>query len=234
MARLGPRNQSPDRSKYDLQKWHYVNVPILLDGTRPAKVNLAMGQPRGPAKEWNVAQATRFCLTMIEGDDAPHQQALAYCWLFHLVGDLHQPLHSTAIFCERFPEGDRGGNSIPTKQGRNLHSLWDNLLGRDHKLNSVRRVSLQLQARPEDWTVDTETDLQEWLEESHALAKSFAYSPAIVAAVRSDVEKLAPIDVGEEYLVEAGRHARSRIVAAGVRLATLLGDEQAPGPPAAP
>jgi len=30
-------------------------------------------------------------------------------WLFHLIGDIHQPLHSTALFSTKlFPEGDRG------------------------------------------------------------------------------------------------------------------------------
>ena len=49
-------------------------------------------------------------------------------WLFHLVGDIHHPLHCTAVFSEQFPNGDKGGNdafirirSSPVK----LHSMWD-------------------------------------------------------------------------------------------------------------
>ena len=52
-------------------------------------------------------------------------KAILLCWLFHLVGDIHQPLHCSAMFTPRlFSEGDRGGNSI--KVGKyNLHSTWD-------------------------------------------------------------------------------------------------------------
>lgn len=28
-----------------------------------------------------------------------------------------------------FPEGDRGGNEIKSRQSKNLHALWDGLLG---------------------------------------------------------------------------------------------------------
>ena len=42
--------------------------------------------------------------------NSPDVKAMAYCWLFHLVGDIHQPLHCTALFsAEHFPKGDRGG-----------------------------------------------------------------------------------------------------------------------------
>lgn len=116
--------RGPDRSQFGMGPRHYVNFPLLINHVRPAEVNLAVDRPRGPAKQWNIAQATRFSLATIEDDQAtPQQNALAYCWLFYLVGDMPQPLHSTALFCERFPADDRGGNPIKTRQGRILHSL---------------------------------------------------------------------------------------------------------------
>jgi hypothetical protein len=34
-------------------------------------------------------------------------------WMLHIVGDLHQPLHATAMFCLDLPaNGDRGGNKV--------------------------------------------------------------------------------------------------------------------------
>ena len=216
--------RGPDRSTFDRGTWHYVKFPLLLDGTRPAKLNLATGPPRGDSKSWNVAQAARYSLATIEGNASPQAKALAYCWLFHLVGDMHQPMHSTALFCERFPAGDRGGNSIPLRQSGNLHSLWDNLLGRRHRLNDVRREAFQLAQLKDAWNVDTTTDIADWIAESHELAKTFAYDPVILEAVRQPGE-LQTIDLPEEYLKAAGEHAQRRVIAAGVRLAALLGAE---------
>ena len=38
------------------------------------------------------------------------EKAIYLTWLMHLVGDIHQPLHCTAVFREQFPNGDKGGN----------------------------------------------------------------------------------------------------------------------------
>lgn len=50
-------------------------------------------------------------------------------YLIHLVGDIHQPLHSVAMFSNEFPEGDQGGNKItvkaPNGTSYNFHSFWD-------------------------------------------------------------------------------------------------------------
>jgi hypothetical protein len=131
-------------------------------------------------------------------------------------------MHSMALVCERFPNGDRGGNSIPTVQGRNLHALWDNLLGRQHRTNDVKREVAELRQRPTLWKVDTKSDVEAWIQESCELAKTFAYSPQILDAVQLPGE-LANINLPRDYLEAAGDHARGRVVAAGLRLAVLLG-----------
>lgn len=100
---------------------------------------------------WNVLQATNYCLSVIKSDAPPSQKALAYSWLLHLIGDLHQPMHSVALFCERYPYGDRGGNSVKLAKGDSLHSLWDNLLGHSHKPNDVKREYVELKEQPYLW-----------------------------------------------------------------------------------
>jgi S1/P1 Nuclease len=40
------------------------------------------------------------------------RKAIALAWLFHLVGDIHQPLHTAQLFTTEYPQGDRGGNEI--------------------------------------------------------------------------------------------------------------------------
>ena len=58
----------------------------------------------------------------------------------------------------------------------------------------------------------------------HELAKSFVYSWDILFAVERRGD-LPPIVLPESYLEEAGRHARARIVAAGMRPGVVIGGE---------
>ncbi len=70
-----------------------------------------------------------------------------------------------------------------------------------------------------------EMDPQKWAQESHALCESFVYSESILNAVRNTPkgEKLPPMDLPTEYMREAGREARLRVIVGGVRLGVLLG-----------
>jgi hypothetical protein len=218
---------------YDMPTWHYVNFPIFVGEERPVEFN-RQTEPTGDRAQWNVIQAIVYCRQVLQGDTTPADKAVAYCWLFHLVGDLHQPLHSVSLVCDRFPTGDRGGNSIPLVQGRNLHALWDNLLGRRHRLQDVAREVAELKSDAALWRVDVKSNIPAWIAESRELAESAAYAPVIPAAVRRSGE-LAPITLPENCLKSAGAHARRRVVAAGVRLAALLvlesmAEEMAPAP----
>jgi hypothetical protein len=133
-------------------------------------------------------------------------------------------MHLTALVCNRFPEGDRGGNSIPV-QGDNLHALWDNFLGRQHKPNDVKREVAELKARPELWKID-DGDVDTWIKESHELAR-LAYCPEILEAVQQPGE-LEKIRLPVSYLKTSGEYARQRVVAAGLRLSVLLGGSAEP------
>ena len=158
--------------------------------------------------DYNVVQAIEHSRRTIADDSTgPAEKAVAYCWLFHLVGDLHQPLHSCALVSvNQFPKGDRGGNQIPLTRGNNLHSLWDNLLGRSENFNNVLKVAAELSDREvygDVWdSAAKETDVRKWTVESHRLAESFIYSPAILAAVRNTPagEQLSPITPSTDYL----------------------------------
>jgi hypothetical protein len=171
--------------------------------------------------EWNVAQAIGASKLLVEPWTQPAEKAFGYCWLFHLVGDVHQPLHTVTLVCDRFPEGDRGGNSIRVVQGRNLHSLWDNLLGRGDRMSDVLREVEQLKRNQRLWRVDVDADVDVWIKESRTLAESFVYSPDVLAAVDRPGE-LITVSMPRAYLEEAGDHAKQRIVAAGLRLAQVL------------
>lgn len=57
------------------------------------------------------------------------ERALFARYLVHLVGDIHQPLHSVALYNKTYPKGDAGGNLISVVlingSKSNFHSYWD-------------------------------------------------------------------------------------------------------------
>ena len=213
------------KTEYDRPSWHYIDIPLFPEGERSVKFNLSTDFPTDiDSKDYNVAQATKNCLSILDQSDSASECGLAYSWLLHLVGDMHQLLHSTALVCDHFPYGDKGGNEIPVVQGHNLHSLWDGLLGTRAQMNDVNREVGKLKEQPDLWNVDTKPDIDGWIAESHDAAVSVVYDPAILQAVRDAKpgDKLEPISLSTDYLKSAGQLARRRIVAAGLRLGALL------------
>jgi len=126
-------------------------------------------------------------------------------------------------------EGDRGANSIPTKQGRNLHALWDGLLGSNENRSDLnrRRAEILQKAEKNGWCKKAKASAnpQTWLQESEAFAKTHIYTPevpsAVEAAARSG-QKVETVDVPREYLSQAGHAADERAGFAAARLAAVL------------
>lgn len=57
------------------------------------------------------------------------ERALFARFLVHLTGDIHQPLHSSALFNRTYPAGDLGGNLLKVTlngEKKNFHQFWDN------------------------------------------------------------------------------------------------------------
>src|SRR5262245_56580542 len=55
--------------------------------------------------------------TFRDGRRSDSDRAMALTWLFHLVGDVHQPLHTARLFTTIFPQGDRGGTRFYVRIG---------------------------------------------------------------------------------------------------------------------
>jgi hypothetical protein len=224
------------KKKGDQPSWHYIDLPQFLDASdqmafaKRLPVNISTDYPgRTPLKEMNVVQAIAYCQTMLKGKAGPDVKAQAYCWLLHLVGDIHQPLHCTALFSvDHFPKGDEGGNKILITKGKNLHSLWDGLLGKQYYMRNVAKAVAELSDRERFgnvWDLSAkETDPIQWAKESHDLAEAVVYDDAILNAVRSSQsgEKMTPVELPVEYYKAAGEQARKRVLAAGLRLGALL------------
>lgn len=241
MARRFPETL---KDRFHRGTWHYCNRPLFLtESDRKSMaplltVNLRTDPPRNPQEllTMNVLQAIeRAKLVALDRTAAKSDRALAMSWLFHLAGDIHQPMHSVSMFSERlFPsllDGDRGGNLVLTKQGERLHGLWDNFPGGDIKFKTARDRALRFldddELKPTAEHAAEIRSTKAWFDESHELAREYAYNEEVLAYLKQLDPDVPPEDrpklmLSEDYLKTGGLVARQRVVTAGYRLAELL------------
>jgi hypothetical protein len=187
-------------SAYNRPRWHYINLPTYLTD---ADRRLAIPNPRfddvpaEPEQQLNLVQAlTRQSHIVCDGDASPAARALAFSWLLHLMADLHQPLHATALYAVgRFPNGDRGGNDIALAGGGNLHAFWD--------------AAGAAAAAPLASTAAAPLTFAAIAVSSRRLAVRVAYAPSL----RAQLERL-PVDAPELVALDADYRARANAVAA--------------------
>ncbi|WP_010581939.1 S1/P1 nuclease [Schlesneria paludicola] len=219
--------------------WHFINFPEFLSSDDrqalhpEASLNLSTSTPSQLADDSNVIQVIRSARsTIADTSKGESERALMLSWLFHTIGDVHQPLHSTAFFSRGlFPTGDRGGNRVSTIQKDNLHSVWDDFPGGRLSFRTVQQQAISLLAIPELQALGTQAtvDLDEmkWVEESKALAMGLVYDDELLATLRimeaahTDIEH-QPIHLSEDYLRAGDAACDKRVVQAGFRLGAIL------------
>jgi hypothetical protein len=172
------------------------------------------------------------------GATTPDKKGIDICWVAHLVGDIHQPLHTTTRYSAQFPRGDSGGNGAtvlrdpPYADSRgNLHLIWDSLPG-DFKSEFLDRyLANGLRSDPE-YSRDHfksllgTTVFSAWAAESHALAIKYAYLDGHLEVTLTYGRRGAgtPPTPGlpAGYLDNAERVAMRQVILSGYRLADLL------------
>lgn len=186
--------------------WHFVDLPFSTDGT-----------PTFPAFTPNAQTQIEVFRNVLKKPDASLElKSYDLVWLMHLVGDVHQPLHSTARFTHQSPKGDAGGNFVGVcnpQCGGNLHSFWDGQLGPSSDMMTVAKIAVTLP--PPNALLAAQLDVNVWIGESFKLARMVAYAPPIGAGS-------GPFPLNSKYRADANRIARERISLAGVRLAGIL------------
>ena len=85
--------------------WYYINYPFKPE-REPEHIN-----PLPPHRE-NILTAIAENKLVVGESIEPEKRAIALTWLFHLVGDVHQPLHAVQLFTREYSNGDRGGNEL--------------------------------------------------------------------------------------------------------------------------
>ena len=214
----------------EYENWHYINYKPLFDGI-PERSNV------GPEPA-NVLDRINWCInTLRKGTGRDKSDAEVLGFLFHLVGDVHQPLHTTTRYTAKNPEGDAGGNgfriTMPPETGiRNLHFYWDaaaGMFGESPKrpLDEAGKARIRgfadeiMAAYPADANpASKDLNVQQWVEESNRLAREFVYA------------KIKENDTpSQAYTDETRKIAAQRIALAGYRLAGVLNSLYIESPP---
>jgi hypothetical protein len=127
--------------------WHYINGPFKPEG-QPASV-----QTRDP-EPVNILTAMTENESAVKKESDAERKAIALAWLFHLVGDIHQPLHTAQLFTVEYPKGERGGNEICVRvtqagQPMDLHRFWDGVITSSSNVTRLRNEATALRNRQE-------------------------------------------------------------------------------------
>jgi len=211
--------------------WHYVNYPIDRDGVKGPTPDPVWKAGTDPA---NILQALQKCAAELKDEKLPDaDKAKALCWYLHLVGDLHQPLHATALFSKDFPKGDRGGNSFIVDNGgriSRLHSIWDGILANDEIGANVDARAKQLEQAPEVSKDKLKPELAkttyvQWAQESYELAKTAVYANGELKNAKPAGNDTLPTTapaLPAKYIEEGRKVGEKRIVLAGIRIAEGL------------
>jgi len=219
--------------------WHYIELPYNLEG-----------EPFPVAWQVNALWAIRLCSDIIAGKRAEpgidKDQALVM--LAHIVGDIHQPLHT----CSR--AGDAGGNKVDVPNikdakvevfpnWKNLHYFWDGAYRRTFKDGNVvelypepptsmqdpipghnagqpliREQSTLLQEKYSAEKYPADGDPEAWVKESHRTGYTEGYQKL------PGGEAADPVELDQTYVDNAREITQQKLVQAGHRLAKLLNE----------
>jgi hypothetical protein len=245
-----PRDKDPRGpavTRYHRAEDHYVNVPLI----DPKDADAFAGKTLINPDTMNILAALKQrCNEVRARNVADEDKAVAVCWIFHLVGDIHQPLHNVSYFANTaaFRDGDLGGNKFGVKaNGRNvkLHAFWDDVLGEDPKYtddSTDRQARIYQQAitlatalrgrelgEADRARLEKNRTFQSWSDESFELARSVVYQKGDATGLLEGVEvrfnqpvpDAAP-ELGEKYLQRARATAEAQAILAGRRLAERI------------
>lgn len=182
--------------------WHYVNVPHGLSAEQFKAQLTTMDRP-------NIHKAIKKCIADLKSTQSTQQEKVfALKFLAHLVGDIHQPMHTGRA-------EDSGGNNIKIKLMRkesNLHGLWDSGLI-DYAGMSYQELAKTCdEVSREDVKAWQKDEVETWAFESYEMSQK----------LYQEAEKDPAFDYN--YYPKHAEYMKKRLAQAGIRLAGLLNE----------
>lgn len=197
----------PDFIKSDtaynyLGSWHYVNLPAGLDQN-------GVFQFLDSSKDANVYNKIPEMIAILKNKQSTgDQKKMAMRLLIHLVGDLHQPMHTAR-------KDDLGGNKVNVTwfgQKSNLHRVWDEGL--------VEYQQLSYTEYAKAINHPTKDQFKKW---SHDSLKESVYESYLTCNKIYEVTK--PEDkLGYRYNFDFAATVNECLLKGGVRLAEIINE----------
>jgi hypothetical protein len=192
------------RDKYMHKYWHFIDTPFSTDGTP---------LPAIPAP--NVETQIGVFKQVLASNAKDSLKSYDLVWLMHLVGDVHQPLHSATRVTSADPKGDAGGNDVKlTNAPGELHAYWDDILGTGTTADFKTAVKAA-QLLPTAGADASDSNEADWVNESFHLAQTNVYAAPIGPAE-------GPYTTDATYKAATLATAQQQVALAGARLAKLL------------
>lgn len=180
-------------SEFDFMKpWHFLN--------------LEKGEHFSPSDDENIVNELNEVIAALRGNESLSRDDIKnnLLLLFHLIGDLHQPLHVGY-------GTDRGGNKIKVaflNTQSNLHKVWDSDIIRHKKIGVDDCFALYESYSEEQVTTLMHIDVVQWFEEVRSLLnKVYQFQNGTISA---------------SYIQRNQQIIKQQLLYAGIRLAAVL------------
>ncbi len=192
-----------DTSYNYLSNWHYVNLPANLSKT---DVYTFLDQQTGP----NIYNKINEMVTVLKNSKSTlAQKKLALRMLIHLVGDLHQPMHTAR-------KEDLGGNKITLTwfgEKSNLHRVWDESLIDFQQLSYTEYTKAINHPTAAQFTTWQKSSLKDCVFESYEICNKI-----YATGIKTD-DKLS-----YRYNFDWIETVDQQLLKGGIRLAKILND----------
>jgi hypothetical protein len=174
-----------------MQPYHYVNF----------KIGETVSEPSGD----NIIKQINLTLKELDHIDSLTNDEIrtSLLYLFHLIGDLHQPLHTGY-------KDDKGGNSVQVSflgKGSNIHSVWDTAIIENKKLTLDECLIINKYSIKELKEIQKINTLS-WAKESRSFLDK--------------VYKIHNNKIDDKYINANYPIIKEQILKAGIRLASVL------------
>lgn len=220
-------------TRFHRRDWHFINY--FWEGlSGGAGGNAPQDREDIEVPEVNAVERLKLFRPLVACSTAacgtPQEtRATTLAWVLHLVGDIHQPLHTSARVTSRprEREGDQGGNLFklgPNNDSLSLHSFWDGIIDRSIERRQEERdnnhaylnrvVGLIVQEHPRSGMTARlrPGEFEAWSLEGLETTKRVVYPQSLQRAQMP----------GDDYRRTAFNTSREAIALAGYRLADLL------------
>jgi hypothetical protein len=188
-------DESRSNSYYDyMRTWHYLDF--------------GKGTEFKPSGEHNIITVLNSAIAALKKYETLKKKDVQYDLLliFHLVGDIHQPLHVG------YPE-DRGGNDISVRSAKfsaNLHSSWDTEIIDAAGITLDSCYKLYDSYNAQEISDIKKINIMGWMKESRSYLDT-------VYGFKNDY-------LDKNYIDSAGVIVKKQLLIGGLRLASLLQD----------